>query len=952
MKKLVVFTAVALFGTMAVPARAFTHPCIPASLSDLAYIKANLNREPWKSSYAVLANASTSQLSWHQEGPYTNVSRTPDVNLQYWKDDMSAVYNLAQMWYFTGNTAYAQKAHDILLSWATTQTSFSGQEMDLSLGDYAVCYVGGADILRATWPGWTDADTTTVKNYFENVTWPATLAGFNTTGPANKGMLYLEAGIAVAAFCDDVDKFNHCIDVYRTSPASGLLNTLPTGEMGETGRDEGHADGTLAGMAVISEIAWKQGIDLYSEQDNRLLACGEYYARNSLVFDSPFVPFGTIDYTYYANAAYYNTADRSTFAIIQNAYKTRKGLPTPWIDLKLPQQPAGGDLMFAKDADFSTATPMAPVVRPDVSLASSGLTLTTLGSQTAGRNVSYSNGVWTIAGLGNGIWTGTGGADDCQFAYQAMTGDCAMVGKVTSCTFSGSQNGKVGFMIRDSLSATISQRAWVSITPTTSGTPLVECREDGWTEIWGGSNRQSRSQSLPPGLPYWIKIERRGGMINTYTSQDGTSWAAELSAYYANLPSTIYIGMFISSGNTTANTATLANVAFTGGSGGLITAPAAPATVLASGSSAAITVRWLPSFGATSYNVLRSTTSGGGYARIASGLSTATTSYVDTTVAPGTTYYYVVQAANSVGTSGNSPEFYGSLLPAPMVNIAFGGTTTASVNAGPQVGGSDTAFDSDPGSKWYCWSSPTGWIQYDFGANNAQVIKRYTINSADVPSRDPVAWSLLGSQDGSTWTTLDTQSGQSFAFPMAQNTYNIGNTTAYRYYQLNITANNGASGVALSELGLWSDTGRTMPDGTYYLLNRYGNKPMAALNGGTANSTQLVQWTYSGGSEQKWTLAYQGNGQYKITGLASGRVVNVSGNSGANGANLILWDWNGANNELWSITPTGDSYFKVTALNSGKVADVAGPSTADGAVVHQWSAVGVTNQKWTFTIMP
>ena len=44
----------------------------------------------------------------------------------------------------------------------------------LDLGDYAYTFVGGADILRGTWPGWTEADTTTVKAYFGNVLLPAT----------------------------------------------------------------------------------------------------------------------------------------------------------------------------------------------------------------------------------------------------------------------------------------------------------------------------------------------------------------------------------------------------------------------------------------------------------------------------------------------------------------------------------------------------------------------------------------------------------------------------------------------------------------------------------------------------------------------------------------------------------------------------------------------------------
>ena len=57
---------------------------------------------------------------------------------------------------------------------------------------------------------------------------------------------------------------------------------------------------------------------------------------------------------------------------------------------------------------------------------------------------------------------------------------------------------------------------------------------------------------------------------------------------------------------------------------------------------------------ATSYNVKRSTTDGGPYTTIASGVTT--TSYTNTGLTNGTTYYYVVSAVNSVGESGNSNQ--------------------------------------------------------------------------------------------------------------------------------------------------------------------------------------------------------------------------------------------------------------------------------------------------------
>lgn len=66
------------------------------------------------------------------------------------------------------------------------------------------------------------------------------------------------------------------------------------------------------------------------------------------------------------------------------------------------------------------------------------------------------------------------------------------------------------------------------------------------------------------------------------------------------------------------------------------------------------TLSWTASTGATSYNILRSLTSGAGYSTIASEIST--TFYNDTDLTPSTTYYYVVQAVNNFGTSPNSNQ--------------------------------------------------------------------------------------------------------------------------------------------------------------------------------------------------------------------------------------------------------------------------------------------------------
>ncbi len=87
--------------------------------------------------------------------------------------------------------------------------------------------------------------------------------------------------------------------------------------------------------------------------------------------------------------------------------------------------------------------------------------------------------------------------------------------------------------------------------------------------------------------------------------------------------------------------------------GGGAQPPSAPSGLTATAGNTKITLAWNAASGAASYNIKRSTTSGGPYATIG---SSATTSYTDSGLTNGTTYYYVVSAVNSAGESANSSE--------------------------------------------------------------------------------------------------------------------------------------------------------------------------------------------------------------------------------------------------------------------------------------------------------
>ena len=84
------------------------------------------------------------------------------------------------------------------------------------------------------------------------------------------------------------------------------------------------------------------------------------------------------------------------------------------------------------------------------------------------------------------------------------------------------------------------------------------------------------------------------------------------------------------------------------------TPPSAPVMLTADPGDQSVTLSWSASAGASSYIVRRGEAEGGPYEDIVASLGVTT--YHDSDLVNGTTYYYVVAAVNSSGTSPDSPE--------------------------------------------------------------------------------------------------------------------------------------------------------------------------------------------------------------------------------------------------------------------------------------------------------
>ncbi len=182
--------------------------------------------------------------------------------------------------------------------------------------------------------------------------------------------------------------------------------------------------------------------------------------------------------------------------------------------------------------------------------------------------------------------------------------------------------------------------------------------------------------------------------------------------------------------------------------------PPAPAGLTATGTTGSVFLVWNPSVSATSYNILRSVTSGTGFASL---VSVSGTTYTDAAVTNGTSYYYVVNAVNSIGASPNSAQ--ANATPLSLLQgwrLANFGTISNSGSA------ADTASPANDGIcnllKYATGIAPlkraTSVAGLGLSATNNSLT--LTFNRIADPA---ITYSVLASTDLTNWQSIWTSSG-------------------------------------------------------------------------------------------------------------------------------------------------------------------------------------------------
>lgn len=232
------------------------------------------------------------------------------------------------------------------------------------------------------------------------------------------------------------------------------------------------------------------------------------------------------------------------------------------------------------------------------------------------------------------------------------------------------------------------------------------------------------------------------------------------------------------------------------------------------------------------------------------------------------------------------------------------------------------AADYNPTSGVYvtAYKSNNNLIIVALNTSNSAVNQQFTINNGSVGSVVPHRTS--SSQNMAQLGTV-TLSGNSFTTSLPAQS-----VTTF------VQASGGGGGGPIA-------------DGTYRIVARHSGLALEVQGAGTANGSQIAQYTYFGNNHQRWIVTHRGNGQYSIIGVQSGRALDISNSSTANGTKVQLYDYWGGNNQKFTFTATSGGYYRITPVNApSSCLDVAGVSTSPGALVHLWTYGGGNNQQW------
>lgn len=295
-------------------AAGFSHPGVVNGAEQLAEVRARIaaGEEPWTGALAKAQASRFASLSWRPNPvPVVGCGKNHlDEGCTLETDDAQAAYTQALLYSLTGDRRRADKAIEILDAWARVAPVHPFDKQLYVNGKVqsawaAVTFTKAAELVRHSDAGWPSADSARFGEVLRTSYLPMVRGGWYGGG-ANWQMSMAEATMSIGVYLDDRAVFDDGVQLWRSQVVShwylstdGPQPTPPAGTyvtpavistywwgatrfvdgMGqETCRDLGHATMGLSAALSGAQTASLQGVDLFGEEQRRLVAAMELTA--------------------------------------------------------------------------------------------------------------------------------------------------------------------------------------------------------------------------------------------------------------------------------------------------------------------------------------------------------------------------------------------------------------------------------------------------------------------------------------------------------------------------------------------------------------------------------------------------------------------------------------------------------------------------------------------------
>lgn len=318
-------------------AMTFLHPGALDSEEELQFVKAKIaaGAQPWTAQFARLK-----MITAGGNTPMTEVnSSTNDADFA--KADARRAYANALAYRYTGQETYATKAINTLNDWSGLEAFTAGTDQDkLLAGWLGALFAPAAELMRSH-PRWAAADVAKFQAMFRTAFYPHLTEASTWNG--NVDLTQIDAMMSIAVFNEDEDLFQRGIARLAKRNAAYFHledSTVPPidGDGGnvedfwsypskwvdgltqETCRDNNHhAQYAMASAIHAAEVAWHQGVDVYTTHRARFTSTMELMAKQ--------IATGSMQGVCPDDST---TKSRfATFEIGYNHYHNRMGIPLP-----------------------------------------------------------------------------------------------------------------------------------------------------------------------------------------------------------------------------------------------------------------------------------------------------------------------------------------------------------------------------------------------------------------------------------------------------------------------------------------------------------------------------------------------------------------------------------------------------------------------------------------------